>query len=238
MSKDSSKQIHAIQRWIKEVVEEIRNIRRASFRRTLLYSIIDSFAHSWKSYTTHDADAVFQEFLIQFSSEKNRSILLEVCPVVLYNRYKHDYPMGMIQLPSYCTLFAGDEALRKEANRLLSCIRSEKEAEEIKGQCTYCSLLYADRKVSVHGLIQVGSPPSFAVDYGMVFPYVESDAVLEDDEEFDEEFDEETILDANWSLHIPEAFIINLLFDTVNGYLDYCATQHISPIINDRGYRL
>lgn len=240
MNKSISSNAEAVFTRVKAMVEDIKCIPRETFRRILLYSIIDSFAQSWNGFVRENNAKIFSDFICKYASENNKSVLNEICPVTIYNYYHQKFPMGELRLSDKCLenskkrllggpiLTAGNKILINEASRLLGCIGDEKERKIAEQKHTYSRLMYADRNKRVHELNAIGGQINFCIDSDIQLPHVVKGSRLVSGK----------MVEAPWALHIPEAFISAVLFDSVRGYLDECIQQNRDPVSSNLTERL
>lgn len=204
--------------WVNSKLKEIFRIETEGFRKILYFSLIDSFAQSWKDYPRNGASKVFAEFLVSFSSQY-REVLQQVCPVTLYHHYSDKYNFGQLRLPEGRLLLADSTVLERESERLLLLIPDQQQREFARTKHQYCQLMYAERNKLVHELTQIGMP----IDFGESLPHVAQGSRQVDG----------ASSDISWQMVIPEKFIVLVLQDAINGYLTHCEQEGIVPFSNN-----
>ena len=204
--------------WVNNKLKDISKLETEAFRKILYYSLIDSFAQSWKDYPTYNVTNVFTDFILTFSN-KYRNILENVCPVTLFHYLKDENAFLTLNLPEDRLLYAQSDELVKESERLLTTISDLEKRKSAQKKHRYCQLMYAERNKLVHELNQIGMP----IEFNEYFPHVARGSKIIDGK----------LSKAEWELVIPEKFVLSVLEDALNGYLSYCVQEKIVPFINN-----
>lgn len=215
---DVQMEVNQTRNWVNNKLKDISKLETEAFRKILYYSLIDSFAQSWKNYPTYNVQNVFSDFILTFSP-KYRDILGNVCPVTLFHYLKDENPLLTLRLPESRILDAQSGILAKESERLLATISNQDTRIKAQKKHRYCQLMYAERNKLVHELSQVGMP----IDFDEPLPHVAQGCKMIDDK----------LIDTGWELVIPEKFVLSVLEDVLNGYLAYCVQENIVPFSNN-----
>ena len=205
--------------WFEENFKIARSVPNEVFRRSLLLILIEGFAQMAAGYpSTNRSKKFFCEFVLKYT--EHRDDLQLVCPITLYYDYKDKYPLPKPDVFRGWIYDYTDEHLSIEAERLLSYIPEGQLRDSARNKHRYVNLLYQMRSKLVHELHITGT----GIDFSDTIPQVASGH----NTDVDETGKIVTISEA--SLNIPEKFIANLTWETVENYLNECEKEGRSPI--------
>jgi len=227
--KNLDDKIKEVEEWVEQRIREIQEIPSESFRRILLYSMIEGFAAEWtanieRKKPQHPREE-FKGFLKEFAG-KYKQYLNLFCPVPLYNYYvyyrKDKFKFGRLNLPEGRILSIGDEELQDEAERFLRLIESEDkdERKNVEKWASVSGLLYQERCKLVHELHMPGMITDFQTNEENPLPHVAQKWYKK----------ENGLQEKKWTLKIPEKFVVNLLKNSIDEYLKKCREIDRDPL--------